>query len=89
MQLLLLFRLSSHSLPIVTGHFAGGQHVARAGRACPHCGPGTLADELHLVHERPVLQPLRPCYAELFTSDTDTLRSFFGQKDHMKVSTLY
>jgi len=85
MQRLLQFRLSSHSLPIVTGRFAGGQHVARVDRVCSHCGPGSLADELHLVHECPILQPLRLRYAELFTSDTDTMRSFFCQKDHMKV----
>ena len=85
MQRFLQFRLSSHSLPIAMGRFAGGQHVARADRLCSHCGPGSLADELHLVHECPVLQPLRLRYAELFTPDTDTMRSFFGQKNHMRV----
>ena len=85
MQRFLQFRLSSHSLPIAVGRFAGGHHVARADRICSHCGPGSLADELHLVHECPVLQPLRLRYAGLFTPDTGTMRSFFGQKNHMQV----
>ena len=29
-QLFLHFRLASHRVPVVVGHFAGGQHVARA-----------------------------------------------------------
>ena len=85
MQRFLQFRLGSHALPIVIGRFAGGQHVDRAGRICSHCGPGSLADELHVVHECPLLQPLRQQYAALFTPETDTMRSFFGQKDHMQV----
>ena len=85
MQRFLQFRLGSHQLPIVTGRFSGGQHIPRADRICSHCGPGTLADELHVVHECPLLRPLRQRYADLFTSETDTMRSFFGQKNHMKV----
>ena len=85
MQRFLQFRLGSHQLPIVTGRFSGGHHVPRADMICPHCGPGTFADELHVVLECPLLQPLRQQYADLFTSETDTMRSFFGQKDHMRV----
>ena len=40
---------------------------------------------LHMIHECPVLQPLRLQYAALFTPDTDTMRSFFAQQDHMQV----
>ena len=38
-----------------------------------------------MVFECPALHPLRQQYSSLFTSDTDTMRSFFGQKDHMQV----
>ena len=31
------------------------------------------------------VQPLRQQYAALFTADTDTMRSFFAQQDHMQV----
>ena len=57
----------------------------QAGRICSHCGPGALADELHVVHECPLLQPLRQQYAALFTPETATMRSFFGQRDHVQV----
>ena len=42
---------------------------------------------MHLVFECLALRPLRLQYALLFTSDTDTMRSFFGQNlmDHMQV----
>lgn len=44
--------------------------------------------EMHLVFECLALRPLRLQYAPLlFTSDTDTMRSFFGQMDHMQVFT--
>ena len=42
-----------------------------------------ITDELHMIHECPVLQPLRLQYAALFYPDTDTMRSFFAQQDHM------
>ena len=44
-----------------------------------------VADELHMIYECPVLQPLRLQYAALFTPDTDTMRSLFAQQDHMQV----
>ena len=59
--------------------------VARADRVCTHCGGIAIADELHMIHECPVLQPLRLQYAALFTPDTNTMRSFFAQRDHMRV----
>ena len=56
-----------------------------ADRVCTHCGGIAVADELHMIHECPVLQPLRLQYAALFTPDTNTMRSFFAQQDHMRV----
>ena len=44
-----------------------------------------IADKLYMIHECPVLQPLRLQYAALFTPDIDTMRSFFAQQDHMQV----
>ena len=87
MQRFLQFRLGSHNLPTVAGRFSGDQHVARTDRVCTHsvCGGTAVADELHIIHECPVLQPLRLQYAALFTPDTDTMRSFFAQQDHMQV----
>ena len=85
MQRFLQFRLGLHMLHIAIGRFAGGQHVDRAGRVCSHRGPGSLADRLHVVHECPLLQPLRQQYDALFTPETDTVRFFFGQKDHVQV----
>ena len=52
---------------------------------CSHCGEHSVGDELHMVFECPALHPMRQRYFSLFTSDTDTMRSFFGQKDHMQV----
>ena len=85
MRRFLRFRLGCHALPIVAGRFAGGQHVDRADRLCSHCGEHSVGDELHMVFECPALHPMRQRYFSLFTSDTDTMRSFFGQKDHMQV----
>jgi len=68
-------------LPIVLGRFAGGQHVARANRVCTHCGSVAVADELHMIFECPALQAVRKQYASLFSTDTDTMRSFFAQQD--------
>ena len=81
------FRLASHNLPIVAGRFSGDQHVARTDRVCTHCGGIAVADESHMIHGSgcPVLQPLRLQYAALFTPDTNTMRSFFAQQDHMQV----
>jgi len=79
------FRLGSHQLPIVLGRFAGGQRVARASRVCTHCGSVAVADEMHMIFECPALHTLRQQYAPLFSIDTDTMRSFFAQRDHMQV----
>ena len=84
MQQFLQFRLSSHSLPIVTGRFAG-QSVPRAEGVCSHCADRSVADEMHVIFECHALQPVRQQYAPLFSSDTNTMRSFFGQKHHMQV----
>ena len=54
-------------------------------RGCTHCGGVVVADELHMTHECPVVQPFRLQYAALFTPDTNTMRSFFAQQDHMQV----
>ena len=70
---------------IVLGRFAGGQHVARANRVCTHCGSVAVADELHMIFECPALQAVRQLYAPLFSTDTNTMRSFFAQQDHMQV----
>ena len=85
MQRFLQFRLASHGLPVATHRIASGQRVNRADRICAHCGSGSIADEFHLVFECHLLQPLRQQYASLFTHHTDTMRSFFGQRDHMQV----
>ncbi len=49
MQQFLRFQLGSCQVPIVLGHFAGGQHAARAGRVCTHCDSVTVADEAHQI----------------------------------------
>ena len=85
MQRFLQFRLASHKLPVAIHRLAGGPRVNRADRICAHCGSGSIADEFHLVFECNLLQPLRQQYASLFTSQTDTMRSIFGQRDHMQV----
>ena len=88
---LLQFRLGSHKLPIIAARFAGGQHVARTDRVCRHCGGVAVADDLHVIHECPILQPLRQQYAALFstTSDTVRYRSFFAQHNHMQVINFF
>ena len=84
MQRFLQFRLGSHQLQIVLGCFAGGQNVARAYRVCTHCGRMAVADGLHMIFECPALQAVRQQYAPLFSTDTNTMRSFFAQQDHMQ-----
>ncbi len=76
-----------HQLPVVLGRFAGGQHVARGSRVCTHCGGVAVADEMHKIIQRPALHTLRQRCAPLFkvSTDTDTMRSFFAQQDHMQV----
>ena len=72
-------------LLVVAGRFCG---IARADGVCRHCGVPrgiAVADELHMVHKCPVVQPLRQQYAALSTSNTDTMRSPFVQHDHMQV----
>ena len=58
---------------------------ARANRVCTHCGSVAVADELHMIFECPALQAVRQRYAPLFSTDTNTMRSFFAQQDHMQV----
>ena len=77
MQRFLQFRLGSHSLPIATGRFAGGQHLVRSDRVCSHCGGVSIADELHVVFECPALALVRQRYAGLFTPATDSIWSRF------------
>jgi len=74
-----------YATPIVLGRFAGGQHVARANRVCTHCGSVAVADELHMILECPALQAVRQRYAPLFSTDTNTTRSFVAQQDHIQV----
>ena len=85
MQRFLQFRLGCHCLPIATGRFAGAAHVDRAQRVCLSCNAGALGDERHLIFECTALASLRSRYAGLFTSSTDTMRSFFAQPDRMGV----
>ena len=80
-------RLSTgfHNLPVVTGQCSG---VARAGRAynCAHCDGIVVAGELHMINDCPLI--IRQQYAALFTSNTDTTRSFFHKKITCKFSSL-
>ncbi len=85
MQRFLQFRLGCHGLPVATGRLAGPGHVDRAQRVCSCCHSGAVGDERHLVFECVALAPLRVRYASLFTNDTNTMRSFFAQRDHLGV----
>ena len=90
MQRFLQFRLASHVLPIVTGRLSGGQHVDRG--TCSLWRPTlglSIADELHMVYECPALQPLRQRYAPLFPTQTDSMRCFFAQNDHMQITSKF
>lgn len=84
MQRVLQFKLCSSALPIVTRRH-GLQRTARADSVCTHRGPGSLADELHVVHECPAMPPLRQRYSGPFTPDTNTMRSVFSPRDHMQI----
>ena len=79
MKRFLQFRLGCHKLPIATGRRAG---IVRASRQCTCCNAGALGDEMHLVFECASLAALRAKYADLFTSNTTTMRSFFAQSNH-------
>ncbi len=63
-------------------------HVARANRVCTHCGSVAVADELHMIFECSAVQAVRQQYAPLFSTDTNTTRSFFAQQDHMQGSKI-
>ncbi len=58
---------------------------ALAGMLPPERPGVCLADELHMIFECPALQAIRQRYAPLFSTDTNTMRSFFAQQDHMQV----
>lgn len=66
---------------IAAGRFAGAAHVARAHRVCLGCKCGAVGDEMHLVSECTALASVR-CKR---TGDTDTMRSFLAQPDHVGV----
>ena len=85
MRRFLQFRLGCHGLPIAVGRLAGAAHVGRAQRVCLSCNSGALGDERHLIFECAALASLRSQYADLFTGNTDTMRSFFAQTDHVGV----
>ena len=87
---------ASHTLPIIIGHFAGGQHVERAGRVCSDqyntCQGSLALRQMTCVYtcctthvdDCPLLQPLRQQRVPLSASETDTIR-WQAQKDHMQI----
>ena len=85
MQRFLQFRLGCHRLPVAAGRLAGACHVDRAHRFCLACNSGAVGDERHMIFECAALAALRQQHADLFTSCTVTMRSFFGQQDHLGV----
>ena len=85
MQRFLQFRLGCYGLLIATGRLAGTGHVVRVNRVCLACNSGAICDEMHMVYECAALAPLRQQHADLFTYHTDTMRSFFAQRDHLGV----
>jgi len=44
-----------------------------------------ISDGMHMIFECPALHALRQQYAPLFSTNTDTMRCFFAQQDHMQV----
>ena len=44
-----------------------------------------LLAEMHMVFECAALAPLRQQHADLFAPHTDTMHSFFAQRDHLGV----
>jgi len=77
------FRAGCSGLPIDTGRRL---KVPRAQRVCVHCQSAAVCDELHLVFECPVLQPLREEFSALFTPSTRTMVDFMWQKDSTSVA---
>ena len=75
MQRFLQFRLGCHGLPVAIGRLAGAGHVDRANRVCLACNSGAIADEKHMIFECAAMAPLRQQHADLFTPQTDTMRS--------------
>lgn len=92
MHRVLQFRLGSHALPFAIGRYVGSQHVDRADRFCPHCVPGSIADdhELQLDFECPALQLIRQRYAAIFAPETASMRSSLLDKGIMcRFSSLF
>ena len=85
MQRFLQFRLGCHGLPIATGRLAGAGHVDRANRVCLACNSGAIGDVKHMIFECAALAPFRQQHADLFTPQTETMRTFSAQQDHLGV----
>ena len=85
MQRFLQFRLGCHGLPVAIGRLAGAGHVDRANRVCLACKSGAIGDEKHMIFECAAMALLRQQHADLFTPQTDAMRSFFAQQDHLGV----
>ncbi len=85
MRRFLQFRLGSHGLPVAVGRLSGAGHLDRADRVCTSCDGHAVGDEMHMIFECAAVQPLRALYANLFTTDTDTMPRFFAQEDRLRV----
>ena len=83
MRTLLLFRMGSHSLPVVLGRRTG---VPRAQRLCQRCNLHAVHDERRLVFECPAMQCVRDWYPALLSPATNTMQLFMWQRNIVGVA---
>ena len=72
-------------LPTATGCLAGACNVDRAHRICLACSSGAVGDESTHLLSVPAQASLRQQHADLFVPCLDSMRSFAGQQDHLRV----
>ena len=77
MRILLRFRLSAYSLPVVLSRTS----TPHAQSLCQECDQHAVGDERHMLIECPALQGEQDKYATLFANGACTVQHFVWQVD--------
>ena len=84
LQLLLQFRMGSHSLPVERGRLARPA-IPRHLRRCTFCGTGAPGDERHFVFDCPHFAHVRRQFRSLFDDADGTMQLFFWHTNQKAV----
>ena len=81
------FRCSSHSLRVETDrHLPNASKPARHLRTCLICASDSVEDEEHFIFSCPLYAGLRFDYADIFSTDCQTLEQFLSQPSQDRVA---